>query len=52
MAGIHLNLLISTAFTAFVFVGTVLMCLDAALFSFRQVAGIDPALVLRTPGRP
>ncbi len=48
MAGIHLNVLISPGFTAVVFVGTVLMCLGAALFSFRRVAGIDPALVFRT----
>ncbi len=48
MASIHLNVLISPAFTAAVFVGTLLMCLGAALFSFRRVAGIDPALVFRT----
>lgn len=48
MAGLHLNVLISPAFTAAVFAGTVLMCLGAALFSFRRVAGIDPALVFRT----
>ena len=30
-----------------VFVGTVAMCLAAALFSFRRVALIDPALVFR-----
>jgi putative ABC transport system permease protein len=48
MAGIHLNVLISPGFTAVVFVGTVLMCLGSALFSFRRVAGIDPALVFRT----
>jgi putative ABC transport system permease protein len=48
MAGIHLNVLISPGFTAAVFLGTVLMCLGAALFSFRRVAGIDPALVFRT----
>jgi putative ABC transport system permease protein len=48
MAGIHLNVLISPGFTAVVFAGTVLMCLGSALFSFRRVAGIDPALVFRT----
>ncbi len=47
MAGIHLNVLISPGFTAVVFAGTVLMCLGSALFSFRRVAGIDPALVFR-----
>jgi putative ABC transport system permease protein len=48
MAGIHLNVLLSPGFSAAVLVGTVLMCLGAALFSFRRVAGIDPALVFRT----
>jgi putative ABC transport system permease protein len=48
MAGIHLNVLISPGFTAVVFAGTVLMCLGSALFSFRRVAGIDPALVFRS----
>jgi putative ABC transport system permease protein len=48
MAAIHLNVLLSPGFSAVVFAGTVLMCLGAALFSFRRVAGIDPALVFRT----
>jgi putative ABC transport system permease protein len=48
MASIHLNVLLSPGFSLAVFVGTVLMCLGAALFSFRRVAGIDPALVFRT----
>ena len=48
MAAIHLNVLLSPGFSAAVFVGTVVMCLGAALFSFRRVAGIDPALVFRT----
>jgi len=48
MARLHLNVLISPGFAAVVFLGTVLMCLGAALFSFRRVAGIDPALVFRT----
>jgi putative ABC transport system permease protein len=48
MAGIHLTVLLEPPFAAAVFVGTVLMCLGAALFSFRRVAGIDPALVFRT----
>jgi ABC-type lipoprotein release transport system permease subunit len=39
---------VSPAFAAAVFVGTLLMCLGSALFSFRRVAGIDPALVFRT----
>jgi len=48
MAQIHLNVLLSPSFAAVVFAGTVLMCLGAALFSFRRVARIDPALVFRT----
>jgi len=48
MAAIHLNVLLSPGFSALVFAGTVLMCLGAALFSFRRVARIDPALVFRT----
>jgi putative ABC transport system permease protein len=47
MAGLHLNVLLSPQFSAIVFVGTVAMCLSAALFSFRRVALIDPALVFR-----
>jgi putative ABC transport system permease protein len=47
MATLHLNVLVSPSFAALVFVGTVLMCLGSALFSFRRVAGIDPALVFR-----
>ena len=48
MAAIHLNVLLSPGFSAIVFAGTVAMCLGAALFSFRRVARIDPALVFRT----
>jgi putative ABC transport system permease protein len=47
MARIHLTVLLSPEFSATVFTGTVLMCLGAALFSFRRVATIDPALVFR-----
>ena len=47
MAQLHLNVLISPRFAAAVFVGTVLMCLGAAMLSFRRVATIDPALVFR-----
>jgi putative ABC transport system permease protein len=47
MAGLHLNVLLSPQFSGVVFVGTVAMCLAAALFSFRRVALIDPALVFR-----
>jgi putative ABC transport system permease protein len=47
MAKLYLNVLISPGFAATVFFGTVLMCLGAAMLSFRRVAGIDPALVFR-----
>lgn len=47
MAKLHLNVLLAPDFAAAVFAGTVLMCLGAALFSFRRVATIDPALVFR-----
>jgi ABC-type lipoprotein release transport system permease subunit len=48
MAGSHLEVLRSPGFSAAVFVGPVAMCLGSALFSFRRVARIDPALVFRT----
>jgi putative ABC transport system permease protein len=48
MAQLYLNVLVSPAFAGAVFVGTVAMCLGAAMLSFRRVAGIDPALVFRT----
>ena len=47
MASIHLTVLLTPQFSGIVFVGTVAMCLAAALFSFRRVALIDPALVFR-----
>ena len=47
MASLHLNVLVSPAFAATVFAGTVAMCLGAAMFSFRRVSTIDPALVFR-----
>ena len=47
MAKLFLTVLITPGFTAAVFAGTVLMCLGAAMLSFRRVAGIDPALVFR-----
>jgi putative ABC transport system permease protein len=48
MARLHLSVLVSPPFAAAVFAGTVLMCLAAAMLSFRRVAGIDPALVFRS----
>lgn len=47
MARLALNVLISPGFAATVFLGTLLMCLGAAMLSFRRVAEIDPALVFR-----
>jgi putative ABC transport system permease protein len=47
MAKLYLNVLISPSFALAVFVGTILMCLGAAMLSFRRVATIDPALVFR-----
>jgi putative ABC transport system permease protein len=47
MARLYLNVLVSPQFALAVFAGTVAMCLGAAVFSFRRVAGIDPALVFR-----
>ena len=47
IAKIDLKLIIPPAFAAIVFVGTVVLCLAAAMISFRKVASIDPALVFR-----
>jgi putative ABC transport system permease protein len=47
MAQIRLKLIIPHEFAAIVFVGTLVLCLVAALVSFRKVAKIDPALVFR-----
>ncbi|HEX3129262.1 MAG TPA: ABC transporter permease [Thermoanaerobaculia bacterium] len=47
MAKIDLKLIISPSFAAVVGVGTLILCLAAAMISFRKVARIDPALVFR-----
>jgi putative ABC transport system permease protein len=47
IAKIHLKLIIPPAFAAIVFVGAIVMCLGAAMISFKKVASIDPALVFR-----
>jgi putative ABC transport system permease protein len=47
MARLALNVLVSPAFAGTVFVGTLAMCLGAAVLSFGRVADIDPALVFR-----
>jgi putative ABC transport system permease protein len=43
-----LKLIIPPTVAAMVFVGTIVLCLCAAMISFRKVASIDPALVFRT----
>ena len=45
---IGLKLMVPDSFLVTVFFGALVMCLGAALISFRKVAGIDPALVFRT----
>ena len=47
IAKIDLKLIIPPSFAAIVFVGSIAMCLGAAMISFRKVASIDPALVFR-----
>ena len=47
MASIDLKLIIAPQLAATVAVGTVVLCLAAAMISFRKVASIDPALVFR-----
>lgn len=47
VAEFGLHLIITPAFSVTVFAGTVLMCLFAAVFSFKKVASIDPGLVFR-----
>ena len=47
IAKIDLKLIITPAFAAIVFAGSIAMCLGAAMISFRKVASIDPALVFR-----
>jgi putative ABC transport system permease protein len=48
MAKIDLKLIIEPSLAATVAVGTLVLCLAAAMISFRKVAAIDPALVFRT----
>jgi len=45
---IDLKLIVPPPLVAVVFVGTLALCLAAAMISFRKVATIDPALVFRT----
>jgi putative ABC transport system permease protein len=48
MAKIDLKLIIPTSLYAIVLAGAIVLCLSAAVISFRKVATIDPALVFRT----
>ena len=48
MARIDLKLIIPTSLYMVVLIGAVVLCLSAAVISFRKVATIDPALVFRT----
>jgi len=47
VAQMDLKLIITQQLSAAVFAGTLLLCLAAALFSFRSIASLDPALVFR-----
>jgi putative ABC transport system permease protein len=44
---VGLRLVLTPGFAAAVFLGTLALCLGAAMISFRKVASIDPALVFR-----
>ena len=48
MASIDLKLIIEPQLAVTVAIGTLVLCLAAAMVSFRKVASIDPALVFRT----
>jgi putative ABC transport system permease protein len=48
IAKIDLKLVIPNQLSVAVFIGSVVLCLAAAMISFRKVAAIDPALVFRT----
>jgi putative ABC transport system permease protein len=45
---IDLKLVIPAQLSIGVFLGSIVLCLAAAMISFRKVASIDPALVFRT----
>ncbi|MDR3639112.1 MAG: ABC transporter permease [Isosphaeraceae bacterium] len=47
MSAIDLKLLLTPSFAAYVFAGTLALCLAASAISFRRVASLDPALVFR-----
>jgi putative ABC transport system permease protein len=47
LARLDMKMVISPTLAALVFVGTQVLCLGAALLSFRKVASLDPAIVFR-----
>jgi putative ABC transport system permease protein len=47
MTSLDMKLIISPTVTVLVFVGTQVLCMGAALLSFRKVASLDPAMVFR-----
>src|SRR5262249_38963843 len=47
MAKIDLKLVLSPQLASVIFVGTVALCLCAAMVSYRKVATLDPAMVFR-----
>ncbi len=47
VAHLNLKLMITFGLSVAVFVGTLILCLAAALFSFHRIASLDPALVFR-----
>jgi len=47
MASIDLKLLLTPGFAAYVFLGTLALCVGASMISFRKVAALDPAIVFR-----
>lgn len=48
MAAMELKVIIPPELLADVFVGALALCLGASLISFRKIAGLDPAVVLRS----
>jgi putative ABC transport system permease protein len=50
MARLDLKVIIPPGLIADVLIGAVALCLGASLISFRKIAGLDPAVVLRDRG--
>ncbi len=47
LARLDMRMIVSPMLAALVFVGTQVLCLGAAILSFRKVASLDPAMVFR-----